>query len=81
MSSSQAGGRSTVLAALTEEPTTTSDLYDRVGYPALMRVGLINYDSFRSVLVTLETERLAVSAPAPDGMTFWRRPDPPAAAV
>jgi hypothetical protein len=62
-----------LLAALTSEPTTTSDLYDRVGYPALTRVGLIPYRAFRDELVKLSTAGLAHREDAPDGSTVWWR--------
>ncbi|HEY6523844.1 MAG TPA: hypothetical protein VIY10_08770 [Solirubrobacteraceae bacterium] len=72
---------SVLLAALTIEPTTTSDLYDRVGYPALTRVGLIPYRAFRDELAKLSAAGLARSEDAPDGSTMWWRDDdrsPPA---
>ena len=64
---------SVVLAALTEEPTNTSDLYGRVGYRALMQVGLIPYEAFRAELVRLQATGLARSEPGADGATLWRR--------
>lgn len=72
---------SLLLDALTSEPTTTSDLYDRVGYPALTRVGLIPYRAFREELAKLSAAGLALSEDAPDGSTVWWRNDstlPPA---
>jgi hypothetical protein len=71
-----AGRWSILVAALGDEPRSTSDLYDRVGYPALMRMGLIQYDAFRGALAALEREGEAQSAPAPDGSTLWRLPAP-----
>lgn len=62
-----------LLDALTSEPMTTSDLYDRVGYPALTRVGLIPYHTFRAELVKLSAAGLAHSEDAPDGSTMWWR--------
>jgi hypothetical protein len=62
-----------LLDALTSEPTTTSDLYDRVGYPALTRVGLVPYRAFRDELVRLSAAGLAQSGDAPDGSTLWWR--------
>ena len=47
---------SVLLAALTSEPTSTSDLYARVGYVALARIGLIPYAAFRA-----ELERLSAA--------------------
>jgi hypothetical protein len=64
-----------LLHALTSQPTTTSDLYDRVGYPALTRVGLIPYHSFRAELLKLSAAGLAQSEDAPDGSTMWWRGD------
>lgn len=63
---------SVLLAALTDEPTSTSDLYDRVGYPALARVGLIPYAAFRDELMKLTAAGLAASETAPDGSTLWK---------
>jgi hypothetical protein len=60
---------------MTSEPTTTSDLYDRVGYPALTRVGLIPYHAFRAELNKLSAAGLAASEEAPDGSTVWWRQD------
>ena len=70
---------SVLLAAITSEPTTTSDLYDRIGYPALTRVGLIPYRAFRAELLKLSAAGLASSEEAPDGSTVWWRekPTPP----
>jgi hypothetical protein len=62
-----------VLAALTDEPTSTSELYDRVGYPALMRVNLIPYKRFRMACVELQAEGLAASDTGEDGETLWWR--------
>jgi len=70
---------SVLLDALTDEPTTTSDLYDRVGYPALARVGLIPYHAFRAELARLSAAGLARSGDAPDGSTTWWRRDERAA--
>jgi hypothetical protein len=68
------GRSSTLLAVLCDEPASTSDLYDRVGYPSLMRLGLIQYQAFRDALVELERDGLAKSEAADDGSTLWRRP-------
>ena len=62
-----------LLDALTSEPTTTSDLYDRVGYLTLTRAGLIPYHSFREELAKLSAAGLARSGDAPDGSTVWWR--------
>jgi hypothetical protein len=63
---------SVLLAALTAEPTSTSDLYDRVGYPALVRIGLIPYAAFHAELVKLSSAGLAESHLADDGSTVWK---------
>src|SRR4051812_31322397 len=65
--------RDVVYAALTDEPATTSDLYDRVGYVALMRAGLVPYPAFRETLVELAAEGRAAYATDDDGATVWRR--------
>lgn len=74
---------SVLLAAITSEPTTTSDLYDRIGYPALTRLGLIPYHAFRAELLKLSAAGLASSEESPDGSTVWwrenRTPPTPAA--
>ena len=67
---------SVLLAAITSEPTTTSDLYDRIGYPALTRVGLIPYRAFRAELLKLSAAGLASREEAPDGSTVWWREEP-----
>jgi hypothetical protein len=64
--------RSVLLAALTQEPASTSELYARVGYAALTRVGLVPYDAFRAELLTLSAAGLAESDTASDGSTIWR---------
>jgi hypothetical protein len=64
---------STLLAALTDDPVTTSDLYDRVGYPTLARLGLIPYHAFRQELTRLAATGAAESQTDPDGSTMWRR--------
>lgn len=68
-----------LLDALNSQPTTTSDLYDRVGYPALTRVGLVPYQAFRSELAKLSAAGLARSEDAPDGSTVWWLQDAPSA--
>jgi hypothetical protein len=67
---------SVLLAALTAEPTSTSDLYARVGYLALARVGLVPYAAFRAELDKLSAAGLAVSEIGGDGSTLWKRPGP-----
>jgi hypothetical protein len=63
---------SVLLAALSTEYTTTSDLYDRVGYVALARIGLIPYRAFRAELDKLSAAGLAEMATDDDGSTLWR---------
>jgi hypothetical protein len=72
---------SVLLAALTDEPVSTSELYDRIGYLALARVGLIPYPAFRAELETLATAGLAVSEPGSDGSTLWRAAPTPRATL
>jgi hypothetical protein len=60
-------------AALTDEPTTTSDLYDRVGYATLVRLGLVQYDAFRAELERLAAAGLAERGTGRSGATTWRR--------
>ena len=64
---------SELLAALTREPTSTSDLYERVGYLALTRAGLVPYPAFRAELDKLAAAGLAESQPSSDGSTLWTR--------
>lgn len=63
-----------VLDVLTDEPASTSDLYDRMGYPGLMRANLIPYPAFRNALAELEAEGLAQSITTQGEGTLWRRP-------
>jgi hypothetical protein len=76
MGESLGRGPAAVLAVLTEEPASTSELYDRVGYPALMRAGLIGYPDFRAALAGLEAAGLAASRSGEDedATVWWRRP-------
>jgi hypothetical protein len=66
-----------LLAALTDDPASTSDLYDRVGYPTLVRVGLVPYPAFRAELVKLSATGLVECHTAEDGATMWRLATPP----
>jgi hypothetical protein len=63
---------SVVLSAVTNQPTSTSDLYERVGYLALAQVGLIPYAAFRAELARLSAEGLVDSEIGDDGSTRWR---------
>jgi hypothetical protein len=64
---------SELMAVISSDPTSTSELYDRVGYPALARLGLIPYHAFRAELAALAATGAVESATAPDGSTVWRR--------
>jgi hypothetical protein len=61
-----------LLAALTSDPTTTSDLYERIGYLALTRIGLVPYPAFRAELARLSALGLIESEACPDGSTSWK---------
>jgi hypothetical protein len=61
-----------LLTVLTSEPTSTSDLYDRVGYATLARVGLIPYQAFRAELAKLQAGGTVISDTGRDGTTLWR---------
>ncbi|HEY2259119.1 MAG TPA: hypothetical protein VGH45_05375 [Solirubrobacteraceae bacterium] len=67
---------SVLLAALTAEPTSTSDLYERVGYLALTQVGLVPYPAFRAELARLSSAGLVDSETGNDGETLWRLAGP-----
>jgi hypothetical protein len=67
---------SALLAALRDEPASTSELYDRVGYPTLVRIGLVPYPAFRAELKRLQAAGLADGDTADDGATVWRRATP-----
>ena len=63
---------SALMAVITPEPASTSELYDRIGYPTLAGLGLIPYDAFRAELAALAATGAIASATAPDGSTIWR---------
>jgi hypothetical protein len=67
---------SELLSALTSEPASTSELYQRLGYATLTRLGLVPYDAFRAELAGLVTAGVAASDTALDGATIWRLADP-----
>jgi hypothetical protein len=67
---------SALMAVVTDEPASTSELYERVGYPTLARLGLIPYPAFRAALARLAAAGTVESHAAPDGSTRWRRPPP-----
>jgi hypothetical protein len=62
---------SELLAVLTDEPLSTSELYERVGYLTLTRLGLIPYPAFRQALAKLAAAGLAEHDTADDGSTVW----------
>jgi hypothetical protein len=62
---------SDLLAGLTSQPTSTSDVYERIGYPTLARLGLIPYPAFREALAKLSAAGLAEHETAADGSTVW----------
>lgn len=64
---------SALMAVVTAEPASTSELYERIGYPTLARIGLIPYHAFRAELAALAATGAIESATAPDGSTTWRR--------
>jgi hypothetical protein len=66
----------TLLGVLTNEPVSTSALYDRVGYARLVSLGLVPYDAFRAELAKLAKAGLAASGTDGDGATTWRLPAP-----
>jgi hypothetical protein len=59
-----------ILTALAEGPATTSELYDRLGYPALLRLQLIDYRAFRRVVGELEDAKRISGEPDENG-TIW----------
>jgi hypothetical protein len=69
----------TILAALTDEPASTSDVYERVGYMNLTNVGLVPYPAFRAELDKLAAAGLVDGRPGEDGSTMWRLAPAPAA--
>lgn len=62
---------SVVRAALTTEPTSTSELYERAGYLELARVGLIPYAAFQAELAKLAAAGLATRETGEDGASRW----------
>ena len=63
------------MGVLTIDPTSTSDLYERVGYGALAQVGLIPYHAFRDELEKLKAAGMIGSEPGEDGSTMWSLKD------
>jgi hypothetical protein len=70
---------SALLAAVTSEPASTSDLYERVGYLTLTRLGLVPYQAFRDELAKLSAAGAIDWDTADDGSTMWRRVSGPPA--
>lgn len=68
---------SALLAALTQEPASTSEIYDRVGYVTLTQIGLVSYHAFRAELTKLSAAGLVESRTGRDGSTVWRLPESP----
>ncbi len=66
---------SVLLSILSDEPRSTSELYERAGYAVLTRLGLVPYDAFRAELAKLSTAGLAQSDSARDGSTLWKLAD------
>ena len=62
-----------LLAVVSAEPASTSELYERIGYPTLARLGLIPYGAFREALARLAATGVIESDTASDGSTMWRR--------
>lgn len=70
---------SALLAAVSSEPASTSEIYDRVGYATLTLVGLVPYRAFRAELDKLSAAGLIVGHTGADGSTMWRLPQASAA--
>lgn len=64
---------SALMAVISTDPTSTSDLYDRIGYATLARLGLIPYNAFRAELAALAATGAIEGATGPDGSTLWSR--------
>jgi hypothetical protein len=62
---------SVLMGVLTIDPTSTSDLYERVGYGTLAEVGMISYHEFRAELEKLEAAGTVTSEAGDDGSTMW----------
>jgi hypothetical protein len=63
-----------LLAALTDEPASTEELYERIGYATLVRIGLVPYPAFRAEFERLYAGGLAERDTADNGSTLWRLP-------
>jgi hypothetical protein len=65
---------SALLATVTIEPASTSEVYDRVGYATLTRVGLVSYHALRAELEKLAAAGLLESHIGADGSAMWQLP-------
>jgi hypothetical protein len=64
---------SELLAIVGAEPASTTELYERIGYPTLARLGLIPYHAFRAELAALAATGAIEGHTAANGSTIWRR--------
>jgi len=62
------------MEVLTIDPTSTSDLYERVGYGTLAQVEMISYHEFQGELEKLEGAGIVASEAGADGSTMWSLP-------
>ncbi|HUA72595.1 MAG TPA: hypothetical protein VMA96_15980 [Solirubrobacteraceae bacterium] len=62
---------SVLIGVLTIDPTSTSELYERAGYPALAEAGMISYHEFRGELEKLQAAGIVTSEAGADGSTLW----------
>jgi len=62
---------SALLGVLTIDPTSTSDLYERIGYRTLAEVGMISYHEFRAELEKLHAAGIVDSEEGTDRSTMW----------
>jgi hypothetical protein len=69
---------SALLAALTSEPASTSDIYDRIGYVTLTRLGLVPHHALRAELGKPSATGAIESRTGGDGSTLWWLPQPSA---
>ncbi len=63
----------TLLSVLDDAPVSTSDLYERVGYPRLVSLGLVPYHAFRAELAKLAKAGLVGCDTDSDGSSVWWR--------
>src|ERR1700750_3147520 len=60
-------GASALMAVIRADPTSTTELYGRVGYPSLARLGLIPHPAYREQLVALADTGVIESQPGRTG--------------